>query len=308
MILKPNFPVSGIGINEMDLSLTVYLVPQEDGCPDINLPDNAFGYPINIVCMSPVSPFVPEDFAGGSDPCASLSGPNTGSQLRYRPLCGGISASHYRVPAGTLGAIMKDIYTNQPVLLSNNHVFANMSSLTSQRALKGDGIIQPSPADGGTLADKVATLERWIPYNEFGNNLVDAAIAKPLPGMVSDDWESMILANGNGQGFTVPERLITVTSPIAVRKYGRTGGVTTGKILDWNFSTTMPYPSGISVKYVDQLLIHIDTGAGDSGSVYLDDDDNIVGLHAGGTIINGERYAVANKITNVANLLGLSLH
>jgi len=83
-------------------------------------------------------------------------------------------------------------------------VFANMSTTTDQRALKGDAILQPSVHDGGTMADKVATLLRWIPYNTAGDNLVDAAIAAPLPGMVSDDWPSMILANGTGQGFTIP--------------------------------------------------------------------------------------------------------
>src|SRR5208337_3842112 len=72
--------------------------------------------------------------------------------------------------------------------------------------------------------------------------------------------------------------------------------------------SSMLYPTGLNVKYVDQLLIRIDTCAGDSGSVYLDNDDNVVGLHAGGAIINGQRYAVANKIKNVTALLGLSLH
>ena len=309
--LNPIYPVSGIGINHLELGLTVYLTPSEGICQTVEIPNEVYGYPVNTVCLNRPVPFHPQDttptdFSGAYDPCSA--GPNTGAQYRYRPLCGGISAAHYRVGAGTLGLIMKDIYTNRPVLLSNNHVFANMSSNVQQRALKGDAILQPSVADGGTLADKVATLERWIPYDVFGPNLVDAAIATPLPGMVSDDWESMILASGTGQGFTIPEKLVSVTSPITVRKYGRTGGVTTGTVLDWDFSTTMPYPIGISVKYVDQLLIHIDTCAGDSGSVYLDNNDNIIGLHAGGTEIDGERYAVANKIKNVTALLGLSLH
>jgi|SRR5271157_372993 len=310
--LTPKYPITGIGIDHRNSSLIVYLTPSGGSCPTVNIPSNVYEYPVYTVCMEKPIPFIPQEddingtFTGGADVCSE--GPNTGAQYRYRPLCGGISASHYKVAAGTLGLIMKDIYTNRPVLLSNNHVFANMSSLMNQRALKGDAILQPSPSDMGTLADKVATLERWIPYNEFADNLVDAAIAKPLPGMVSDDWPSMILANGTGQGFTIPEKLVSVTAPTAVRKYGRTGGVTAGTVIDWDFSTSMLYPTGLNVKYVDQLLIRIDTCAGDSGSVYLDNDDNVVGLHAGGAIINGQRYAVANKIKNVTALLGLSLH
>ena len=238
------------------------------------------------------------------DYCATISGPNTDAQARYRPLCGGISAAHYLVGAGTLGAIVKDNKTGGPLLLSNNHTFANMDTVVDHRAHKGDAILQPSTVDGGHYPeDIVAYLERWVPYDPFYNNVIDAAVAKPIPGMLSDD---MILSEGSGTEFIIPEGIAPAVMGSRVRKYGRTGGGTTGHVVDCHFMTAIPYPSGVVVRYIDQILIQIDTCAGDSGSIYLDDNDKVIGLHCGGTITNGVRYAVANKIENVCKILNIS--
>jgi hypothetical protein len=236
------------------------------------------------------------------DYCSVLAGPNTDAQARYRPLCGGISAAHHLIGAGTLGAIVRDAKTGEPLLLSNNHTFANMSTVLDKRARKGDPILQPSLADGGRYPeDIVAYLERWIPFDPVYNNLVDAAVARPVPGVMSDD---IILSEGSGTEFIIPEGAAACTRG-AVKKFGRTGGKTTGHVVDCNFATTIPYPSGLTVHYIDQILIQIDTCAGDSGAIYLNDNDKVIGLHCGGAIINGVRYAVANKIENVCRLLGI---
>jgi len=236
------------------------------------------------------------------DCCSSPS--NTDSRARYRPLCGGISAAHYLVGAGTLGAIVHDLETGDPLLLSNNHTFANADSVSDRRANKGDPILQPSIGDEGIYPDDVvAYLERWIPFDPTADNYVDAAIARPIAGMLSDE---MILSQGAGSEFIIPEG-VQACCHSRVRKFGRTGGETVGKIIDCNYSTSIPYPSGITVRYVDQILIQIDTCAGDSGSIYLDDNDRVIGLHCGGTSVNGIRYAVANKIENVCKLLRISI-
>lgn len=78
---------------------------------------------------------------------------------KFRPVIpGGVSMAHFKVTAGTLAVVVRDRTTGERLLLSNNHVFAN-----SNEAMKGDPIYQPSPMDGGTANDKVATLERFIP-------------------------------------------------------------------------------------------------------------------------------------------------
>lgn len=77
---------------------------------------------------------------------------------RYRPtIPAGVSIGHYKVTAGTLGAIVFDKATGEPLLLSNNHVLAN-----SNDSLIGDPILQPGPTDHGVRPDDVvAQLHRY---------------------------------------------------------------------------------------------------------------------------------------------------
>ena len=67
---------------------------------------------------------------------------------RERPCQPGVSIAHYKSTAGTLGALVKDKTTRQLMILSNNHVLANGSSIQDVRAKKGDPILQPGPYDG----------------------------------------------------------------------------------------------------------------------------------------------------------------
>lgn len=78
---------------------------------------------------------------------------------RFRPVIPpGVSMGHFKITAGTFGALVKDANTNEVLLLSNNHVFA-----ASNDALVGDVILQPGPVDGGSRPDDVvAHLERFI--------------------------------------------------------------------------------------------------------------------------------------------------
>jgi hypothetical protein len=78
---------------------------------------------------------------------------------RFRPLIpGGVSMGHYKVTAGTFGALVKDRTTGEVLVLSNNHVLAY-----NNEAQIGDSILQPSAMDGGTAPhDVVAKLERFV--------------------------------------------------------------------------------------------------------------------------------------------------
>jgi hypothetical protein len=283
--------ISGLGVSQDKEKIIIYTAADKNGCPFINIPNKMAGYRVEIICLNPLVPGTSLDPSPGG----------ISNKLRYRPICGGISAAHRDVSAGTLGAIVEDAITGEPLLLSNNHVFANCSTEETPNATIGDPIYQPGRADGADIdKDVVATLLRWIPYNTIGDNLVDAAVATPKPGILTSD---LLLAE-DGR-FIEPGEMTPITSKTHVRKYGRTSGFTNGDIIDWDFSTTMTYPGGIKVKYVDQLLAKLDTYSGDSGSILLDDNDNVVGMVYGGTIVNGERYAVANKIRNVAALAHL---
>jgi hypothetical protein len=91
---------------------------------------------------------------------------NIGPRDRWRPIIpGGVSLGHYKVTAGTLGAIVKDKITGEPLIMSNNHVLAN-----SNDALIGDAILQPAALDrGSNPADMVAKLERFRELRYVGD-------------------------------------------------------------------------------------------------------------------------------------------
>ena len=77
---------------------------------------------------------------------------------RFRPnIPAGVSIGHYAVTAGTLGAVVFDNNTGEPLILSNNHVLAN-----SNQGAIGDAILQPGTTDHGLRPDDVvAKLHRF---------------------------------------------------------------------------------------------------------------------------------------------------
>ncbi len=88
---------------------------------------------------------------------------------RFRPnIPAGVSIGHFRVTAGTLGAVVFDRESGEPLLLSNNHVLAD-----SNEAEIGDAILQPGPTDHGVKPDDVvAKLHRYEQlrfYRDYGS-------------------------------------------------------------------------------------------------------------------------------------------
>lgn len=101
-----------------------------------------------------------------------------GARARYRPVIpSGVSMGHFKVTAGTLGAVVRDKTTGERFLLSNNHVFAN-----SNDAQLGDAILQPGAMDGGqNPADRVATLERYVKLRYIDDTDTGGDIVIGLP-------------------------------------------------------------------------------------------------------------------------------
>ena len=59
---------------------------------------------------------------------------------------------------------VRDINDGKHLILSNNHVLANLSSGVDGRAAPGDAILQPGSHDGGQMdKDIIGRLERFIP-------------------------------------------------------------------------------------------------------------------------------------------------
>lgn len=247
---------------------------------------------------------------------------------RFRPAPGGVSIGHFRITAGTFGVTVRDRATGERLILSNNHVLAN-----SNDADIGDPILQPGPADGGSLqSDAIASLERFVPiefavgpgicdiasaYARFGNfmaellgsahrvetyqkndeavNLVDAALARPL----SDDLIlDEILQIGTVEGTTVP------SLGMAVRKFGRTTSFTTGELNVLGATVDVNYGSGRVARFEDQIVAGAMSQGGDSGSLLVDADSQLaVGLLFAGS----DTTTIFNPIHFVLNALDITI-
>jgi len=243
---------------------------------------------------------------------------------KYRPAPGGVSIGHRDITAGTLGCLVRK--SGQIFILSNNHVLAN-----SNEASPGDPILQPGPYDGGKYPDDhIANLEEFVPilFDEqasdcsltrglaslfngmariFGSedrlkavrtraaeNKVDAAIARPLN---DQDVRAEILEIGAIQGLAQGEL------GMAIKKSGRTTGLTTGEIQQVDVTVNVQYGAGRIARFSDQLLAGAMSQGGDSGSTVLDNGNKLVGLLFAGS----DNTTIINRIENVFSGLGLSL-
>jgi len=238
---------------------------------------------------------------------------------RIRPAPGGVSVGHERVSAGTLGVLAQRA-DGSPVLLSNNHIFAN-----SNDARAGDPILQPGPADGGTAVDAIARLDEFVPIvfsdRELGplgrlvergfapllalfglglkrlpsdrTNLVDAAVASPLG---SDLASPEILEIGRVVGTTEAE------IGMRVQKSGRTTGRTSGRVRALDGVVQVDYDARTAV-FRQQIISDLLSRGGDSGSLVVDERRRAVGLLFAGS----DRATILNPIHAVLNRLQLRL-
>jgi hypothetical protein len=251
---------------------------------------------------------------------------------RVRPAPGGVSIGHYQISAGTLGCLVQkhgDLY-----ILSNNHVIAN-----SNDASAGDPILQPGPHDGGRRPeDEIAQLSEFVPIIFDGNgngngacgvagffaavlntmaalvrsktrmkqyrldtsdtenneNTVDCAIARPN---TTGDVRNEILDIGAISG--VAEAVLGLD----VKKSGRTTGLTTGAIQQVDVSVRVNFGVNRVALFTDQVMAGSMSQGGDSGSVVLDQQNNIVGLLFAGS----PTTTIINRIQNVFSSLDVSL-
>jgi len=216
----------------------------------------------------------------------------------YNPLKGGVSIGPVRaadgiVWAGTLGAIVRDNKTGNPLLLSNFHVFA-----VDQNGQPGDAIAQPSLVDGGRNPTSVVGALQRVALTAT----VDAAVASVEGRGYSGEIIEIETVGGTA----------TASPGMAVRKRGRTTGLTYGIVDGVSLSITLPYPGDVGPKMLtDQIDVRPDPAHnaefadhGDSGAVLVNDDGKIVGLHFAGS---NDGHGVANPIADVLSALDVSL-
>jgi len=247
---------------------------------------------------------------------------------RLRPAPPGCSIGHYAITAGTFGAVVREATTNEMLILSNNHVMAN-----SNDAKAGDAILQPGPADGGKAPqDRIADLLRFVKINyksgdgggdgsdcplanliskilnaiasvlgsktrltavqAAATNLVDAAVAKPWQTSAIDENTLKI---GKVSGTTA------ATVGMAVRKSGRTTGLTQGSITVIDATIDVGYGGSRVATFEHQLLSNDMSDPGDSGSLLVDSQNRAVGLLFAGS----DEVTVYNPIESVFQQLNI---
>ena len=227
-------------------------------------------------------------------------------RTRQRPLLPGCSIGHYKISAGTIGAIAQERKTGRDVILSNNHVLAN-----ENLAKVGDAILQAGIADRGVRSrDTVAKLSKWIELTGKRANSVDAAIAQLAKSI---DFDPL---SYKGIGKLAGTRTAPLLPGTKVRKIGRTTGVTRGRVSAIEVDTVViEYDMGelwfdnqIEIESIGRSAF---SAAGDSGALILDEDNLgcallFAGSDQGGSHKRGLTYA--HPIATVLKRLAIELH
>ena len=235
--------------------------------------------------------------------------------FKERPSLCGTSVAHQKVTAGTQGCLCfgrQDPRKNRVMILSNNHVLAN-----SNDAKAGDCVCQPGPADGGSCpGDKVAVLERFVPLDFSGPNVVDCATAWAWPDRVR--VEQVYLSGGKPTFFRTGRTPVEPKVGMAVGKSGRTTQLTKGRIDGLGGSITVSYGTAGVAHFRDAIVIKSAAGKGpfgqpgDSGSLIWQWESGVapVGLlFAGGSNpATGEQFTMANPIDSVMSALDIWLY
>lgn len=265
------------------------------------IPKKLYDVPVQVVVTGKFYALPKPDKPGGGKPPKNEVDPTA----RFdRPVPIGVSTGHPDITAGTIGCRVTDdadVYA-----LSNNHVYAN-----ENQASIGDNVLQPGTFDGGDPEDDaIGTLAEYEPidFSESGKNTIDAAIALSSTEMLGNATPS--------DGYGIPKHT-TVSADLGllnqpVKKYGRTTGLTKGRVYAINATVNVVYDSKVAC-FVNQIVIAPGSfsAGGDSGSLIVldgkgqnkENDRKPIGLLFAGSI----QYTIANPINEVLLRLGVTI-
>lgn len=210
---------------------------------------------------------------------------------------------------GTLGSLVRK--GGKLHILSNYHVFESdiVAGGNSRVAETGDPVIQPGLIDVGCNAGNAQNVASLEVNGALPNANVDCSIAQVVPGMVRDD--GAILEIG-----TISSQTIAAFVNQAVKKSGRTTGLTRSRVAGLNATISVAYDNecaggaAFTKTFTGQIVI-ANRGSkflagGDSGSLMVEDvatNPRAVGLlYAGSTT-----SAIANPIGQVLSFLGATM-
>jgi len=241
---------TGVGANGR---LAVLVLTRHAGVG--NIPGNVDGVPTEVRVVGDVVPYAHGGGGGGGLQC----GTSTGNNLECA--------------AGTIGAVV--LKGSTKYLLSNNHVYARENA-----ASIGEREDAPGRYDGHprcAVTPQCGTLSQFVNISFSGNNTIDCAIA-----LMDTGNPTAVTQSG---GYTASSTVVSPSVGLAVKKSGRTSGLTTGTIQAINVTITVQYSSGVAT-FTGQIMTPGSfIRAGDSGSLMVTQSgNNPVGLcFAGGS-------------------------
>ena len=206
----------------------------------------------------------------------------------------GVSCGEVEITAGAIGCLVV-LNNNRLCVLSNNHVLANLNA-----APLGSPIVQPGTVDGGNLPDdRIGVLERFVPIQFPGPNLIDCAAA----------WTAFSLVRPQHVTYQLNPAPIAPSLNLSVLKNGRTTQATMGMITGIGVNAVqVNYGGGRVGVFNNQLIIQGIAGrpfsaGGDSGSLIVSANSRqpVALLFAGSAT-----HTIANPIGEVMSQLGIN--
>lgn len=210
---------------------------------------------------------------------------------------------------GTLGSLIQ--VGGLKRILSNYHVFEAdiVSGGNGIVATTGDNIIQPGLIDVNCNAGNAQNVATLVVTSSLPGSNVDCSSANIISGQV-DESGSILEIN------TISSSIVAASVNQAVKKSGRTSGLTRSKINGLNATVSVSYSNecaggtAFTKTFTGQILVKNNgskflTG-GDSGSLMVEDvatNPRAVGLLFAGS----SRIAVANPIGDVLSFLGATM-
>lgn len=272
-------------------AIIIFVKHKGDYRPDDEIPRVIAGVPTDVIEAT----FELQRPHPGTAPA---TGEITVDNKRYNPCQGGACILPARFPNGygSLGMLVKDASTKNPLWLSVYHVLCDSANWTTA----DKRVVQPSIGQGGNVArDVIGDVTRGV-YGQvvvdWGYDLyVDAAVCT-VSGRAAS---SNLIVGGTPKGAH------NAVIADLVSKYGATTMYTHGVIVSTNFtvklgSTTFYYQYRAEGAFPGQPL----SQAGDSGSAVLDSGGYVIGLIMSG---DGVKYSTINPIGQIIDALSIEI-
>jgi hypothetical protein len=230
------------------------------------IPHELDGAPVEVRIVGDVVAYVKPD----KGPGGGHGGGGGGGALQ----CGTSTGNDKECASGTIGCVV--VRGGNQYFLSNNHVFARENAASTGERIDAPGRYDGKPKCSQT--PQIGTLADYVTIRFGGqSNVVDCAIAAPVSGL------SFTCAEAGG--YTPTSNVVSPSVGLAVKKTGRTSGLTHDTIQAVNVTINVGYTAGVAT-FTQQIMTSGQfIRSGDSGSLMVTESGNDpVGLcFAGGS-------------------------